>query len=861
MMQRYIRQRHLNKLYNTLVVGRNPSVKTVRSFVHLLDDSELDFDNDIALDELRQKITNRIQENNQLDKYINTVDIQIALFLKNAISMEELMSRSGAIKRRKQRALKQRALDGPPKSDRYSLAGMNKESRERLELYQKLVYLLQTEPRYLARLLTALTNHQVLGRWSDFTLIESTVLSLFAYATNAREEYLLIKLCQHCIQEEMKMLRVPQEFLLGNYAFMKLIVQTNRGIKEREFFKQLVQPLVKLVIDDESLDLESNPIMIYQKMISDEELQTGVPTQRPYQVTAQSALADSAVRDKFIANLRDLRHITNCFLSSIISAKDDMPYTIRFIAKELRVQLEEAFPEESQEHIFRIIGHFIYYRYLNPAFVAPEQYDVIEGVISPVQRKNLAEVSKMLQYISSGKSFNDVDHFLSPLKDYVQEASSVFSQWFMEVTEVAPPEEHFGMDLWTDCTLTQKPVVYLTPEELFHLHYVLEQNIQTLEPGTVDKTVLQQQGGGIPLFDLMTALGLSGYDDASHSHSSEATVRLCLQSFRDELPMDAAAWLRQILFDAKRLVVYVIKHQCGPTLLDILNSPVVKREEHAWQAFKQFEFKTDNELASKRRWLHLGTAEEPLDLADLTLSQLKQLTCRLVLHLERCKVITEAGGYQDVMNMIAQDITGKHTRRKQRSKEMTRMTVMLLHLCEKGQYLMDQATKYEDYLSGCMASMANKTWRDKKLKATLFSRQYYHLRGIHKAGLPVPKFGTYRYTAKQMRDRGILVDLQYAGVTVNKYDKIDMVFSMAQAGVITIEASYQGWKHLPPEERHIMDTVAKTLQNATVIRLDLHYEDLLQSQFEGVYLIAFIDGSVKVNLNLLIYFINKKFYS
>ncbi|KAI8060561.1 RasGAP C-terminus-domain-containing protein [Gongronella butleri] len=343
--------------------------------------------------------------------------------------------------------------------------------------------------------------------------------------------------------------------------------------------------------------------------------------------------------------------------------------------------------------------------------------------------------------------------------------------------------------------------------------------------------------------------------------SKDMTVRLRLSSFQDGLPMDAASWLRQFLFDAKRLVVYVIKHQSGPTLLDILKSPVSMREEQAWQMFKQGEFKAENDLAPKRRWLSLGTSEEPLDLADLTLTQLKKLAFRLVLHLERCQVISEGGGYQDLINMIAHDITGKHTRRKQRSKEMKRMKKMLKHLDAKGKYLTDQAGKYEDYLSGCMKSMANKTWRSKKPKAALFTRQYYHLRGISKAGLPVPRFGTYCYTAKQLHDRKILVDLKYAGVKRSQYEKIAMVFSMAEPGIITVEASYQGWKHVPQEERHVMDTVAKTLQNATVIRLDLHYEDLLQSQFEGVYIIALIDGAVKVNLNLLIYFINKKFYS
>ena len=40
----------------------------------------------------------------------------------------------------------------------------------------------------------------------------------------------------------------------------------------------------------------------------------------------------------------------------------------------------------------KIVGNLVYYRYLNPAIVAPESFDVIDTLISPAQRRNLAEV-------------------------------------------------------------------------------------------------------------------------------------------------------------------------------------------------------------------------------------------------------------------------------------------------------------------------------------------------------------------------------------------------------------------------------------------------------------------------------------
>lgn len=58
---------------------------------------------------------------------------------------------------------------------------------------------------------------------------------------------------------------------------------------------------------------------------------------------------------------------------------------------------------------------------------------MIDAVINPIQRKNLAEVSKMLQHISSGAVFEDAhDIFLAPLNEYVTDASHRFGQWFLE---------------------------------------------------------------------------------------------------------------------------------------------------------------------------------------------------------------------------------------------------------------------------------------------------------------------------------------------------------------------------------------------------------------------------------------------
>lgn len=377
----------------------------------------------------------------------------------------------------------------------------------------------------------------------------------------------------------------------------------------------------------------------------------------------------------------------------------------------------------------------------------------------------------------------------------------------------------------TDQTNTRKPIVYMSPKELFHLHYTLQQNIDTIEP----------EGSGV-LHDIVDQIGPSPYHP--EIELPESMVCLTLSYRSDNIPMDPNARLQQILVDTKRLVVYVIKIQSGKDLAQILRDPVTAEHEAMWTELKITEFsetKEDSAVVFKRRHLNLSQHERPLDLKSINFFQLKSIASRLVSHLEMCKVISNNNAYQDVINMIARDITGKHARRKQRDMELARMKQTLSHLQEKRDYLLEQGNSYEDYLNGCMTSMATK--RGKKQKFVFpFTKQYFHMRGLQKTGL-VPKFGSYKYTAKQLQERNILLEL--VGIPKRHYDRIPIILSMDQVGIITIEGSYSGWP-------------------MASVQVDMRYEELLQTQFEGVQTVTVLDGMAKVNVNLLIYLINKK---
>ena len=130
-------------------------------------------------------------------------------------------------------------------------------------------------------------------------------------------------------------------------------------------------------------------------------------------------------------------------------------------------------------------------------------------------------------------------------------------------------------------------------------------------------------------------------------------------------------------------------------------------------------------------------------------------------------------------------------------------------------------------------------WCRKKRGFVLpFTKQYFHLRDLQKAG-KTPQFGSYKYSAQHFYDKGILLSIDQQ--SPRQFDKIDIVLSSNEVGVFTIEIFNN----------------ALGITNR-VAHADVKMEDLLQAQFENKASYSLFNGLAKFNLNLLLWQINKK---
>ena len=172
----------------------------------MLDDGSRDYDDEVQLTQMRTQVVQRIRENQSMETHVGDLDRKIALLVKNQIGIEEI------VKAKTERgwlgAGSATARDHvlTQANDPFAEHVLSAEAQKRLEQYQALFYLLQTQPTYLARLLV-LTNAADVAE-QERRQLEQTVLAMFAYAQQPREEYLLLKLVQATIHEQLSLIHI-----------------------------------------------------------------------------------------------------------------------------------------------------------------------------------------------------------------------------------------------------------------------------------------------------------------------------------------------------------------------------------------------------------------------------------------------------------------------------------------------------------------------------------------------------------------------------------------------------------------------------------------------------------------------------
>ena len=194
-IQSLFRAKETREQYRQLTMGTNVSVGTIKNFVHLLDDSEADFQEELDIERMRKQVVERIRENQALENDVNDLDVKIALVVHNVKTFEELVKVRRKYGTDTAAAHASRASVLAAHGDPFAgPSALDHAAKRKLELYQQLFYLLQSRGEYLARLFLEMSGDDVPEK--DRRLLERISLTLFGYGQDRREDYLLLKLFQ-----------------------------------------------------------------------------------------------------------------------------------------------------------------------------------------------------------------------------------------------------------------------------------------------------------------------------------------------------------------------------------------------------------------------------------------------------------------------------------------------------------------------------------------------------------------------------------------------------------------------------------------------------------------------------------------
>ncbi|KAJ4478052.1 ras GTPase-activating protein [Lentinula aciculospora] len=820
-IQSLFRAKETREQYRQLTMGKNVTVGTIKNFVHLLDDSETDFQEELKVERLRKKVVESIRENQALESDVTDLDVKIALVVQNVKSFEDVIKArrghgpdSAAAHAARTNLL---AAHGDPFSGPNTL---DQTARRKLELYQQLFYHLQTHSEYLSRLFVRLSKDDAPEK--DRRFAEGAVLTLYGFGQDRREDYLLLKLFQ-AISAAYSI----QDIIDGHPMYINIAVHYVRP-KQIAYARDTFQTLIRQIVEDDDLDFEVDPTIVHRARIELEEMRAGRPSSQPKDVSFRQALDDPATRPIFIRHLQALQLWTDRFVAAIIQSTKKMPFSMRYLARETLACVRERFPDAPEEAYAACVGRLVYYRYINPAIVTPETFDIVSKTIDISSRKNLAQISRVMTQITSGVVFDDHSPNMMPINEFVSRAVSQISSWMLEVADVPDAEITFHAHEFLDATVPPKPI-YISPNEIYAMHALIVQHLSDVAPAPDDaiRAILTELNG-VPNF---------GNEELKDARDRTITLELTnrFANVEDPLAEEKTLWVQ-----AKRGVLAILRVQPTQDLLGALLRPVTEEDESVWEDILDVEIANEARQIPRRQASAIGAdaAYRLEDIRLLNFAAVKALAIQHLLKLESLGKVTRGDGFQGILNAIAGDVRSKHRKRIQRQQETESMNEALEHLAERKKYFQEQIDSYHNYVDAAMNTM-QRGKSGKRRFVLPFTKQYFHLRDLQKSGQS-PQFGSFLYTAKYLYDKGILLSIdQYSP---RQFDRLNVTMSSKTAGIftITLESSAFG-------------------VSSRVASEDVRMEELLQAKYEQRSFISLFDDRAKFNFELFLYQINKKY--
>lgn len=402
-----------------------------------------------------------------LEKDVRYLDSRIALLVQNRMAMEEV--RRSAWASDTQLTVEQRDEVASHLDDAADITEGTFPNDEKTQKYGNLFFLLQSEPRHIAHLCRLVTMAEI------DQLLQTVMFTIYGNQYESREEHLLLTMFQSVLTYQFDNTPDYSSLLRANTPVSRMMTTYTRRGPGQSYLKSVLANRINSLIEIKDLDLEINPLKVYEAMI--EKIESGgepLPPELPKGITAEQAAANENVQRIIAPRIEMLIEIADSFLDTIIDGLEETPYGIRWICKQIRSLTRRKYPDASEQTVCTLIGGFFFLRFINPAIVTPRSYMLIEQLPADNPKRTLTYVAKMLQNLANKPSYAKEPYMLK-LQPFIQKNKERINKFMLDLCEVQDFYETLEMDNYV--ALSKRDLeLQITLNEVYATHSLLEKH-------------------------------------------------------------------------------------------------------------------------------------------------------------------------------------------------------------------------------------------------------------------------------------------------------------------------------------------------------------------------------------------------
>ncbi|KAF1984386.1 Rho GTPase activation protein [Aulographum hederae CBS 113979] len=656
------------------------------------------------LRDLKAKISSQSKKNFVLEKDVRYLDSRIALLIQNRMALEERDEVASH-------------LEDP--SDIQEGFFPNDEKTQK---YGNLLFLLQSEPRHIAHLCRLVTMTEI------DALLQTVMFTIYGNQYESREEHLLLTMFQSVLTFQFDTTPDYSSLLRANTPVSRMMTTYTRRGPGQSYLKITLAAQINAIIERKELDLEINPLKVYEKMVAQiEETQGRLPPDLPRSVTAEQAAENPTVQQIIAPRLNMLMEFGNKFLDTIIAGLDETPYGIRWICKQIRSLSKRKYPDAQDHTICTLIGGFFFLRFINPAIVTPRSYMLIDDTPTEIPRRTLTYIAKMLQNLANKPSYAK-EPYMVKLQPFIHQNKERINKFMLDLCEVQDFYESLEMDNYV--ALSKRDLeLSITLNEVYATHQLLEKHSAELaKDESSHLSVILQELGRAP---------------AQLPRKENRVINLPLFS-KWETPLDDLT-----------------------AALDITQEEIFFME--AKSTFVMIMRSLPPNTAVTRRPLRLDRiAEAAATTKNDSVMVKKGIRCiELLQQLQESDVLDKDDGFALLRDEVEQELVHLGSMKDKVVEESRKLEDVYRTIRDHNQYLVSQLETYKSYLHNVRSQSEGKTRKQQKHQV----------------------LGPYKFTHADLEKQGVI---QKSNVPENRRANIFFNFTSPLPGTFVISLHYKG---------------------------------------------------------------------